>query len=115
MRYRKKDVDLAKRKKYFERKEMALTKKTLHQLVARITRALQSELFRRDDTTKISVSPEHGDNIHILIVSNLFNGLTFPERDNIVWPVLENALEDCEIVHISLCLLLTPDEALVGA
>lgn len=93
---------------------MAITRKALDQLVGKIRGVLKAELLEKDRTTKMSITPEHGDNIHILIISNLFKGLSFLQRDNIVWPILENALEDFEIVHISLCLLLTPDEALVG-
>ena len=94
---------------------MALTRKALDQLIVKIRAVLKTALLEQDPTGRMSVTPEHGDNVHILIISNLFKDLSFSQRDNIVWPILENALEDHEIVHISLCLLLTPDEALVGA
>jgi hypothetical protein len=44
------------------------------------------------------------------MVSESFRGQSFSERDNVVWPILEAGLTPDEFVHISLCLLLAPDE-----
>lgn len=89
---------------------MRYSKTKLNQLIKKIRALLDKEFASQYPASTIRVSPGYADNIHILIVSGHFMGLSFSERDNMVWPILEAGLTPEEFVHISLCLLLAPDE-----
>jgi stress-induced morphogen len=89
---------------------MRLNKTKLNQLIKKIRALLDKKFASQYPASEIRVSPGYADNIHILIVSESFRGQPFAERDDIVWPMLEAGLTPKEIVHISVCLLLAPDE-----
>jgi stress-induced morphogen len=86
----------------------------VNQLIRKIRALLNREFASRYPASTIHVSRGSADNIHILIVSGHFGGQSFTERDNMVWPILEAGLTPEEFVHISVCLLLTPNEVPVS-
>jgi hypothetical protein len=49
--------------------------------------------------------------VHIVVISEAFQGRDLAERDDMIWPILD-ALSDREATQIRLCLLITPDEAM---
>jgi stress-induced morphogen len=89
---------------------MRYSKARLNQLIKKIRALLSRRFARRYPDSEIRVSAGYADNVHILIVSESFRGQSFSERDDMVWPILEAGLTPEEFVHISLCLLLAPDE-----
>jgi stress-induced morphogen len=89
---------------------MRLNKTQLNRLIKKIRGLLDKEFASRYPNSMIRVSPGYADNIHILIVAESFQGQPFVQRDDVVWAILEAGLTPKEIVHISLCLLLAPDE-----
>lgn len=49
-------------------------------------------------------------NVHVFVQSEAFVGLTDSARDRLVWPALERALTEDELLRISVCVLNTPAE-----
>ena len=82
----------------------------VNRLIKKIRALLNKKFASQYPASTVRVSPGYADNIHILIVSGSFLGRSFTERDDMVWPILEAGLTPEEFVHISLCLLLAPDE-----
>ena len=64
-----------------------------------------------DPYCRILVNVSRLNKIHIVVVSDLFKKKSLSERDDMVWPILE-ILPDEEVILITFCLLITPDEAL---
>lgn len=88
---------------------MQLNKLKVKELMRRIKQMLKAEFVATHPGSKIKVSEGWGDNIHVLVVSEAFKGMPAEKRDDMVWPILEK-LPKTEMTHISLCLLLTPEE-----
>jgi len=89
---------------------MQLNKREVKELMKRIEQMLKAEFVATHPGSEIQVSKGWGDNIHVLVVSEAFKGMPAEKRDDMVWPILEK-LPKTEMTHISLCLLLTPEEA----
>jgi len=89
---------------------MPLNKQEIKALMKRIKQMLKKEFAAIQTGSEVYVSKGWNDNINVLVVSEAFEGMPAKARDNMVWPILEK-LPETEMRHISLCLLLTPDEA----
>lgn len=89
---------------------MQLNKREVKELMKCIKQMLKADFVATHPGSEIQVSEGWGDNIHVLVVSEAFKGMSAEKRDNMVWPILEKLPKD-EMIHISLCLLLTPEEA----
>lgn len=72
---------------------------------------IQQALEGRFENARVGVFDGYLTNIHAIVVSNEFDGLAEPARQDIVWAVLEQALTPGEVVKVSLALTFTPDEA----
>ncbi|MBN2196315.1 MAG: hypothetical protein JW751_26110 [Polyangiaceae bacterium] len=74
-------------------------------LIPRIEAALRGE-FPHDT---VDVSPGYGSNLHVLVVSRRFDGMSERERQELLWSVIDRAdLTDAEKTRISLLLAYSP-------
>lgn len=89
---------------------MQLNKREVKELMKHVEQMLKADFVATHPDSEIQVSEGWGDNIHILVVSEAFKGMPAEKRDDMVWPILEK-LPKADMIHISLCLLLTPEEA----
>jgi len=89
---------------------MQLNRREVKKPMKHIEQMLKAEFVATHPGSEIQVSEGWGDNIHVLVVSEAFKGMPAEKRDDMVWPILEKLPED-EMIYISLCLLLTPEEA----
>ena len=48
--------------------------------------------------------------VNIAVVSEKFNDLDLEQRDELVWPTLEQNLSDDELNRIGMCMLMDPQE-----
>ncbi len=55
-------------------------------------------------------------NVHVLVEADRFDGLSYAQRDRLIWPALETALTEDELLRISVCVLSASgeQEALAG-
>ncbi len=49
--------------------------------------------------------------VHAIVVSDAFRNLAEPDRQELLWQVLEQALTPGEVVRVSLALAFTPEES----
>ena len=89
---------------------MPRNKREIKTLMQHIEQMLKAEFAAIQAGSEVHVSKGWNDNIHVLVVSHAFKGIPAKARDDMVWPILEK-LPETEMRHISLCLLLTPEEA----
>lgn len=68
-----------------------------------------------DSGAKLEVYKSSGERIHIIVVSEKFEGKSLGKRDQMVWKLLEPLLLPSEALSISMCLLLAPSEMPIGA
>ena len=80
---------------------------SLNSLRKRILKLL-NPLFKPEDLVNVSISGLR--RIHITVVSETFNDLDWEQRDELVWPKLEQHLSDDELNRIGMCVLLDPQE-----
>ena len=83
----------------------------LETLRDKIKQLLKKEFGVQDPKSRILVHISRWNKIHIVIISDLFDKKSLSDRDDMIWPILET-LSDEEIILITLCLLITYDEAL---
>lgn len=70
------------------------------------------QYFRNFDTKAIiQIKLGFGNNIHIHITTELFEKMSWREREEMVWSLLEKSLTKKEIEKISLLMLLSLNEA----
>ncbi|MBM3238533.1 hypothetical protein FJZ31_19740 [Candidatus Poribacteria bacterium] len=60
--------------------------------------------------TIVQVGSGSGDNIHVRIISPHFEAMPRSKHDDEIWGILEELPEEY-VLHISLCILLSPSEA----
>lgn len=84
--------------------------KSLEKAIEKIKKVLKEHIPNAD---VIDVERSRGlpSKIHIIIASEFFKEKNMQKRQDYVWEVLEKNLTSDELLRISLCLILTPDEA----
>jgi stress-induced morphogen len=80
---------------------------SLNPLRKRILRLLQP-LFEPEAVVLVSISVLR--RVNIAVVSEKFNDLDLEQRDELVWPMLEQNLSDDELNRIGMCMLMDPQE-----
>ena len=78
--------------------------------LGRIRAALKAHFAVVDPLAEIRVEHGYRDNIHIRVVSDHFEPLTKLQRGDEVWPIVETAAGPEDVLRISLCIALTPEE-----
>ncbi len=78
---------------------------------AAIKKIIQSALKDEFPYDTVDVSDGYGDNIHILVVSRKFDGLTEQKKQDMLWNIIDSTeLPTAEKQLISLVLPLSPSE-----
>jgi hypothetical protein len=78
--------------------------------VQAITEKIQEALAGYDDAPDVTVEPGFAGNLHVTVVSPVFEGWSGKQRNHLVWPKLRD-LPPHILLRLTLCLLLTPGEA----
>ena len=78
--------------------------------VQTITDKIREALAGHDDAPHITVEPGFGGNLHVTVVSPVFDGWSGKQRNYLIWPKLRE-LPPHVLLRITLCLLLAPSEA----
>ena len=80
---------------------------SLNPLRKRILKLLKP-LFEPEAVVLVSISVLR--RVNIAVVSETFNDLDWEQRDELVWPTLEQNLSDDELNRIGMCMLMDPQE-----
>ncbi|MCH8290892.1 hypothetical protein IH992_07325 [Candidatus Poribacteria bacterium] len=80
---------------------------SLNPLRKRILKLLKP-LFEPEAVVLVSISVLR--RVNIAVVSEKFNDLDLEQRDELVWPTLEQNLSDDELNRIGMCMLMDPQE-----
>ena len=74
-----------------------------------IKELLENKFAANYQGTIVQVGSGFADNIHVRIISPHFEGMPRSQRDDEIWSILEELPEE-DVLHISLCILLSPSE-----
>ena len=80
---------------------------SLNPLRKRILKLLK-HVFEPEAVVLVSISVLR--RVNIAVVSEKFNDLDLEQRDELVWPTLEQNLSDDELNRIGMCMLMDPQE-----
>ena len=76
----------------------------------KLTRLLTAHFSNGDETFEIQFDPGPPDRVTALVTSSKFEGEREYQRQNMIWDVLEDGLDEDELASISIIIANTPDE-----
>lgn len=82
----------------------------LRTLQARLEEVVRQGWGTRDPQAQVTSVLRDGNKIDMTVVSKLFAGMEWREREAAFWPVFA-AVPKYDLLYMTCCLLLTPEEA----
>ena len=79
--------------------------------IGTVLHALQEGVAACHLEARVRVSPGWRDNIHVHVIAEGFRSMAWPEREKLVWSLLEDRLDEELVSSISLLMVETPEEA----